>query len=103
MAHIAVVKTGGKQYLVKENQEILVDRLDAQEKDIVELETLAVFEEDGNLELGMPALTKKTQATVVEQLRGDKIRVAHFKAKVRYRKVRGFRADLTKLKIGAIA
>jgi large subunit ribosomal protein L21 len=38
----------------------------------------------------------------MDNLKGEKIRVARFKSKVRYRKVRGFRPQLTKLKVGSI-
>ena len=100
MSKFAVVKTGGKQYVVKENDELVVDRLDQKEKDVVELPALATFDsEKGTVELGMPLLSKKTKAQVVSHMKGDKIRVAKFKAKVRYRKVKGFRAQLTRLKI----
>jgi len=113
MVQFAVVKTGGKQYLVKENDEIIVDRLNVEpasvplsgtsagkERKIVELETLALFNDDGlALELGNPILKKATQAEIINHLKGDKIRVARFKPKVRYHKVKGFRAQLTKLKI----
>jgi large subunit ribosomal protein L21 len=104
MSTFAVVKTGGKQYVVKENDELVVDRLDQKEKDTVELPVLTTFDsESGTVELGMPETGKKVKATVLAQLKGDKIRVAKFKAKVRYRKVRGFRAQLTSLKILKIA
>ncbi len=100
MATFAVVKTGGKQYLVKEGQEIVVDRMASKEKDKVELETLMTFDEEGKgVDIGTPLLTKKVQAEVVSHSKGEKIRVARFKAKVRYRKVRGFRPQLTSLKI----
>ena len=100
---IAVVKTGGKQYLVKENDEIIVDKLSGKPKDKIEVETLAVFDESGSqLDLGMPLVKTKVKAEFLEELRGDKIRVAKFKAKSRYRKVRGFRARLTKIKITKI-
>jgi large subunit ribosomal protein L21 len=100
MPTFAVVKTGGKQYVVKENDEIIVDRLDQKEEDMIDLPVLATFDnESGAVELGMPETERKIKATVLTQLKGDKIRVAKFKAKVRYRKVRGFRAQLTKLKI----
>ena len=100
MATFAVVKTGGKQYLVKEGAEITVDRMANKEKEKVDLETLMTFDEEGkSVDLGTPSLTKKVQAEVVSHSRGDKIRVARFKAKVRYRKVRGFRPDVTTLKI----
>ena len=100
MATFAVVKTGGKQYLVKEGQEIVVDRLAFKEKEKIDLETLMSFDEEGSaIDIGTPLLVKKVQAEVVSNLKGEKIRVARFKAKVRYRKVRGFRAQLTTLKI----
>lgn len=100
MVNFAVVKTGGKQYLVKENDLITVDKLDKKEKEIVELETLAVFDDEAKkVEVGTPLLTIKVKAEVVAHGKGDKIRIARFKAKSRYRKVRGFRAQLTTLKI----
>lgn len=110
MAKYAVVKTGGKQYLVKENDEIIVDRIEGKpasakasagkEKEKIDLEKLAEFDSEKlNLQLGTPVLKEKVQAQIISQLKGDKLRVARFKAKVRYRKVRGFRARLTKLRI----
>lgn len=97
---IAVIKTGGKQYLVRENDEIIVDQINAKPKDKLELETLATFTEDGSqFDLGKPTLKTKVKAELIENLKGEKIRVAKFKAKVRYRRVKGFRAKLSKLKI----
>lgn len=97
---IAVVRTGGKQYLVKENGQLIVDQISAKPKDKIQLETLAVFDEDGTqLDLGRPQAKTKVSAELIENIKGDKIRVAKFKAKVRYRKVRGFRARLSKIKI----
>lgn len=111
MVDYAVVKTGGKQYLVKENDMITVDKLsdfteasaEKEKKETVELETLAIFDTEGKtFELGTPFLTKKVKAEIVFTGKGEKIRVARFKAKVRYRKVRGFRPQLTTLKITKI-
>ncbi len=113
MTKYVVVKTGGKQYLVKENDEIIVDKInpkpsfakatEGKENDRIELEKLAEFDDEKiDLQLGMPILKQKVSATIVKQLKGDKIRVAKFKAKVRYRKVRGFRPQLTRIKITKI-
>ncbi len=100
MSKFAVIKTGGKQYLVKDDDEIIVDRIDQKEETEAELPALAVFDNrDGKIELGMPLLNTKAKVWVISQLKGDKVRIAKFKAKVRYRKVRGFRAQLTRLKI----
>lgn len=100
MAIYAVVKTGGKQYLVKEGMTITVDQLNSEKNEKIQLETLLKFDEEGKaFELGQPVLKEKVSAEVEENVKGDKIRIAKFKAKSRYRKVRGFRARLTKLKI----
>ncbi len=100
MTQFAVIKTGGKQYLVKQDDELIVDRIEAKDKDKVELETLADFDSEKlEVQLGMPSLKQKVSAQILQHLKGDKIRVAKFKAKVRYRRVRGFRPKLTKLKI----
>ncbi len=100
MATYAVVKAGGKQYLVKNNDEIVVERVSMPEKKDIELETLAVFTDDGaKLELGTPMTGQKVKAHVMSHVKGDKVRIARFRAKVRYRIVKGFRAALTRLKV----
>ena len=100
MAKIAVIKSGGKQYLVKEKDEIYVDHLPVDKDEKVKLEALAVFDpEKKDIDIGIPNLKEKIEAQVVENVRGEKIRVARFKAKVRYRKVKGFRPSLSKIRI----
>lgn len=99
MSTFAVVKTGGKQYLAQEGAELVVDHVEGDVGSKVELTVLATFSEDGKISLGTPVLEKKAIAEVVESGKGTKVRVAKFKAKVRYRKVMGFRPTLTKLKI----
>ncbi len=62
----AVVKTGGKQYLVHENDEIVVDLVGGEKDTSVELDVLAIGnEESGEVELGTPFLTKKAKGTIV--------------------------------------
>ena len=104
MRKLAVIKTGGKQYLVKEGDEIIVDNLSSKKEEIVELPALAVIDlEKEDVEIGNPLLEKRVKTKVLEDtLKGDKIRVARFKAKVRYRRVKGFRPTLTKIKIEKI-
>ncbi len=103
MSNIAVVKTGGKQYIVRVGETIVVDHIDSELGQMVELPVLASFAEDGtSIEMGSPVLDRKAVAVVQEQGKGDKIRVAKFKAKVRFRRVTGFRPHLTKLVIKSI-
>lgn len=101
MAIYSVVKSGGKQYLVKDGDTVVVDRVNMDTTKKTELEVLMSFnDETSKVDIGAPVLDKKVSAEVVEHLKGDKVRVAKFKSKVRYRKVRGFRPSLTKIKIG---
>ena len=101
MALYAVIKTGGKQYVVKENDEIIVEKIKGNNK--IELDKLAQFDDEKlSVDLGAPLLKGEVSAIVVDQLKGDKLRIAKFKAKVRYRKVTGFRPKLTKIKITKI-
>ncbi|MFA6081779.1 MAG: 50S ribosomal protein L21 [Patescibacteria group bacterium] len=100
MITYAVVKTGGKQYLVKDQMEITVDLMNAEKGKKVELDALLKFDDEGKIfELGNPLLKGKVTAEVIDNVLGEKIRIAKFKAKSRFRKVRGFRSKLTKLKI----
>ncbi|OGK17622.1 50S ribosomal protein L21 [Candidatus Roizmanbacteria bacterium RIFCSPHIGHO2_02_FULL_40_13b] len=99
----AVIKTGGKQYIVSAGDTIVVDRLKVEDGKPIELDILALFDTEKNaIELGNPLLKSKAQATIVENIKGDKLRVARFKAKSRYRRVTGFRAYLSKITINAI-
>jgi len=101
MIMYSVVKTGGKQYLVKDGMTITVDRINVEPTSKkVELDTLLKFDDEGKIfELGTPFLKEKVTAEVVDNVLGEKIRIARFKAKSRERKVKGFRSKLTKLKI----
>jgi ribosomal protein L21 len=104
MDKLAVIKTGGKQYLVKEGDEVIIDHLSLKKDETIELPALAIIDsKKEEVEIGQPILKKTVKAKVVDDLiKGDKIRVARFKAKVRYRRVKGFRPTLTKIRIEKI-
>lgn len=99
----AVIKTGGKQYVVKQDDEIVVDHLEKDKDTEIDFDTLAQGDDESNaIKLGTPLLTTRVKAVVMENFKGDKIRVGRFKSKVRYRKVRGFRPMLSKVRITSI-
>ncbi len=99
----AVIEVGGKQYLVQKNDELIVENLNRNTDETVEFPALLSFDADkADVDMGTPELATKVTAKILENLKGDKIRVAKFKSKVRYRKVRGFRAQMTKIKITSI-
>jgi len=104
MSKLAVIKIGGKQYLVKEGEELIVDHLSYKKDEIIEIPTLAFIDlKKEEVEIGEPCLEKKVKIKVIEEkIKGNKIRVSRFKAKVRYRRVKGFRPLLTRIKIDKI-
>ena len=99
----AVIKSGGKQYKVNAGDTLTVDKFDTGDKKEVILNEVLLFVDEGKITIGKPNIKDaKVSATLVEQKKGDKIRIAKFKAKARYRKVMGFRPHLTVLKIEKI-
>ncbi|NCP16984.1 50S ribosomal protein L21 [Candidatus Kuenenbacteria bacterium CG_4_8_14_3_um_filter_39_15] len=102
---IAVIKTGGKQYIVQPNDKLKVEKLNAQDGAQVDFEVLMTSDQDGqSLKLGNPTLAAaKVEAKVLNQGRAEKIRVVHYKAKTRYHKVYGHRQPFTQVEILSIS
>ncbi len=99
----AVIKTGGKQYVVKPNQLLSTDKLEGKAGDKVSFEQVLLVVDGEDSKLGNPFVSGfKVEGTIVEQKLGDKVRVAKYKSKARYRKVKGFRANLTDIMIESI-
>lgn len=99
----AVIKTGGKQYRVSEGDVIEIDRLGKEANDKIVFDNVLLLVSDAGVKIGNPFLAgEKVEAKLLENKKGDKIRVAKFKAKVRYRKVMGFRASLSRVQIDKI-
>ena len=102
----AIIKTGGKQYKVKEGDTLKVERLNKKEGDKVEFsDVLLVSEKDGSkMKLGTPKVNgAKVTAKVVDEAKGKKITVIKYKSKTRYRRKKGHRQWYTALKVEKIA
>ena len=100
----AVVRTGGKQYKVAENDIITVERLTAKSGARVTLDDVLMLGAGADITLGAPMIAGATvTAEVLDQVRGDKIIVFKKKRRKGYRRTRGHRQDLTVLRITAIA
>lgn len=104
MTKIAVIKTGGKQYKVKEGQTIKVEKIDNKEGAKVKIDTLLISDSQATtLELGKPSLGEKVEAKIVEQGKNKKVKVIKYKSKTRYKRNIGHRQNYTKLEITKIA
>ena len=102
----AIVKVGGKQYRVEQGDELVVDRMRADEGATVALEPL-LYRGDGDAGedtvLDRDGLAKvKVEAVVRGHERGKKIRVVKFKPKRGYKRTQGHRSELTRLEITSI-
>ena len=99
----AVLVTGGKQYKVSEDDLLEVEHLDTQKDNKVIFSDILLYADEDNVQVGTPYVKGvSVETTVREHMRGEKIRVAKFKAKARYRRVTGHRQSLTKIKIDKI-
>lgn len=101
----AVIKTGGKQYLVKPKDKVKVEKLPAKEGGLVKLDqVLLLADEKGEkVTLGKPLVEGAlVEARVLNQGKADKITVIKYKAKVRYRRKRGHRQPFTLLEISRV-
>ncbi|MFA6410887.1 MAG: 50S ribosomal protein L21 [Candidatus Buchananbacteria bacterium] len=100
---LAVIKTGGKQYLVKAGDKIKVEKLNKKDGEIVKFDTLLITDEKGkDVQVGKPLLSTKVEAKVLKQAKADKVSVIKYKAKTRYNKQVGHRQPYTLIQIEKI-
>jgi large subunit ribosomal protein L21 len=95
----AVIAVGGKQYVVREGDQLLVDRLATEEGKTFHPNLLFVGG-DGKAQLN-PSGTTVT-ARVVGHALGDKVRIGKYRPKTGYKRHTGFRAKLSQIQIEAI-
>lgn len=102
---IAVLQISGHQYTVSEKMTIVVDNQNLEVGKVMTMEALLVASEDGKMTtVGTPTVAgSKVQLTVLENFKADKIRVFKMKAKKRYMRTYGFRAQKTRLSVDSIA
>ena len=98
----AIIRSGGKQYRVREGDEILVERLDATDGPVA-LDVLLV-ERDGTVAIGTPTVAGSTvSAEIAGQERAAKVVSFKYKNKTRRRQKIGHRQEQTRLKITSIS
>lgn len=108
MAKIAIIRTGGKQYLVKENDKLKIEKLaDIQSEKSLEpgtkVELEALFAADGDtVEIGAPKLAKTVSASVIRQGHARTVTGVKYKRKTRQSKKFGHRQKFTEILIGKI-
>jgi len=100
---LAVIKTGGKQYLVSPGQKLKIEKLAAPEGDTFSFEEILLVEDGGNTEIGNPLVKDaKVEAKILRQARARKITILRYHNKTRHRRKKGHRQYFTEVEITKI-
>ena len=100
----AIIETGGKQYQVKEGDELFIEKLDVNADDTVTFDKIIAVGKDSGLEVGVPYVGGATvEAKVLKNGKAKKITVFTYKPKKgSSHKKQGHRQPYTKVRIDAI-
>ncbi len=100
----AVIRSGGKQYRVSEGEVVRLEHLPGKVGGKVTFKEVLAVGENGTLEAGKPTLpSAKVTGSIVEQGKGDKVRVFKFKKNSQYKILRGHRQPFTAVRITEIS
>ena len=101
----AVIKTGGKQYRVSEDDVLVVEKLVAEAGETIQFDEVLMIGEEGKAPtVGSPLIDKASvSAEVVRQTRGEKIIIFKKRRRQNSRRRNGHRQNLTLVKITGIS
>lgn len=99
----AVIKTGGKQYIVKKGDFLDVEKLNIDEGKKVIFDEVLLIEDKGKTLIGTPHIKNaQVRAEIVENFKDKKVIVFKKKRRKQYKKKTGHRQELTRVKIEQI-
>jgi len=97
---LAVIKTGGKQYLVQPGDKIKIEKIEGKEGEETIFEEVLLVEKDNKVEIGSPLVKQaKVVGKILKQGKGKKVIVFKYKPKTRYKKKSGHRQPFTEVEI----
>lgn len=100
---LAVIKTGGKQYVVKEGDKLKVEKIDGKVGAKAEFSDVLAVGDDQEIQLGTPQLkSAKVEAKIIRQDKAKKVTIIKHKAKKRYKKKQGHRQFFSEVEITKI-
>ena len=100
----AVIKSGGKQYKVKEGQVVKLEKLNLGLGETVEFDNVLMGQNaEGEVKVGAPVVKgAKVVAEVVEQGRHAKVKIVKFRRRKHSMKQQGHRQYFTAVKVSTI-
>ena len=100
----AIVEIAGKQFKVAEKQKLFVPLLQSESGDKVAFENIMLFQTDNDVKVGSPFISgMKVEATVLQNIKDEKVLVFKKKRRKSYRRTRGHRQQYTQIEINKIS
>jgi len=100
---LAVIKTGGKQYLVFDKRVLKVEKLTAPAGDSVTFTDVLMVSSGTTIKIGSPTVAQASvSAKIIRHGQAKKVIGVKMKAKKRYKKFFGHRQPFTEIEITAI-
>ena len=100
----AVIATGGKQFKVQEKDVVAIEKLAGDIGSKVTFTEVLAMGEGADIKVGTPTIEgAKVEAEIIDHFRGPKLIAFKMKRRKGYRKRKGHRQDLTKVRILSIA
>lgn len=102
MAKIAIIETGGKQYVVTNDTVLTVEKLEHSGKTVT-FDKVLLVDDGAKAQVGKPYVAgASVKAEVIEEGRADKVTVIRYRPKSRYAKKKGHRQPFSKVRITAL-
>lgn len=95
----AIIEIGGKQYKVEKDKEVFVDKLDREENQEFDIETVLLYADGEDVKVGQPYCGVKVKAQYLGNVKGDKVRGIKFKKRKGYQRTLGHRQVYSQLMI----
>lgn len=103
MAKIAIIETGGKQYLVTQDTVLNVEKLPAAKGGKVTFDKVLLTDDGKDTKVGAPYVSgAKVSGEIIKEGRAPKVTVIRYREKSRYFKKKGHRQAFTKVRITAL-
>ena len=101
---LAIIKTGGKQYSVKEGDKIKIEKLEGEVGSTVAFSEVLMRGDETDVAVGTPLVAGAiVEGKILRTEQGDKVTGIKFKAKKRYKVKFGHRQIFTEVEITKIA
>ena len=101
---LAIIKTGGKQYVVQPGDKIKVEKIkDKKQGDKIVFDQVLLVQKRKKVEIGAPFIKNaKVAGEILEEEKGKKITILKYKPKTRYKVKKGHRQPFMKIQIKTI-